>query len=447
MPPEHQPSYKVVATADPSLPFVLVDASDTPMQVVVDYLRELAASDCSPLTIRSYAFDLLGWLRFLSGLGVPWTDATRIHVRDYVLMLRNTRNPQRRLQSTPDETATSRTGKPPRGVGYAPATINHRLAVLSSFYEFAGRTGAGPSLNPVPGTGPGDRPFAHRSPMEEHMPVRRGGYRQKMPALIPRALADDLYSEVFGALTSDRDRAIVALLVSSGARASELLGMNDADVDWGGQPVRLVGKGTRSPRLAKVSPVEETGKANPASRGARQPGQEKAPSGNRTRSKTSCVSTNRTSFAPAQRAEPDHRCASTSHQRAAAHARRASTRTSAPSRHDRTSHLLSRSTGLSPGPRQPTGTTDLDNAASTARFALSGERSLVRHSGWRRRTPRSARDPDGTRARREPRARTISSDTTARRPRSSRRRDLPPQPEPDRPTTHRARQDCRSRPP
>ena len=28
------------------------------------YLRELAASDCSPLTLRSYAFDLLRWFRF-----------------------------------------------------------------------------------------------------------------------------------------------------------------------------------------------------------------------------------------------------------------------------------------------------------------------------------------------------------------------------------------------
>lgn len=254
MPHEHQPSYRVVATVDPSLPFVLVDASNTRVEVVVDYLRELAASDCSPLTIRSYAFDLLGWLRFLDELDVSWTDATRIHVRDYVLMLRNTRNPQRRPQSSPEETATSLTGKPPRGVGYAPATINHRLAVLSSFYGFAGRTDTGPGLNPVPGAGPGERPFAHRSPMEERRPVRRSGYRQKMPALVPRALTDDLYREVFETLTSDRDRAIVALLVSSGARASELLGMNDADADWGGQRIRLVGKGTRVAEWVAVSP-------------------------------------------------------------------------------------------------------------------------------------------------------------------------------------------------
>ena len=254
MPLDHQPGLSVVSTVDPSLPFVVVDASGAPVDVVADYLRELAASDCSPLTIRSYAFDLLGWLRFLVEQDVPWRDASRIHVRDYVLMLRNARNPQRRPQPAPDDVVASRTGKPSRGVGYAPATINHRLAVLSSFYEFAGRTGAGPSLNPVPGAGPGDRPFAHRSPMEERTLVRRSGYRQKIPALIPRALADDLYGEIFGALTSDRDRAIVAFLVSSAARTSELLGMNDTDVDWGGQRIRLVGKGTRSSEWVAVSP-------------------------------------------------------------------------------------------------------------------------------------------------------------------------------------------------
>jgi integrase/recombinase XerD len=59
---------------------------------------------------------------------------------------------------------------------------------------------------------------------------------------------------VFEALTSDRDRAIVALLVSSAARAGELLGMTTVDVDWAGQRIRLVGKRTRQPEWVAVSP-------------------------------------------------------------------------------------------------------------------------------------------------------------------------------------------------
>jgi hypothetical protein len=49
---------------------------------------------------------------------------------------------------------------------------------------------------------------------------------------------------VFGRLRSDRDPAILAIAVSNGARASELLGVRGADLDWGDQLVRVVRKGS-----------------------------------------------------------------------------------------------------------------------------------------------------------------------------------------------------------
>jgi hypothetical protein len=66
-----------------------------------------------------------------------------------------------RMAAVPERTGCALDGRDPDSCS-RPATINHRLAVLSSFYEFAGRTGAGPSLNPVLGAGPGDRPFVGR---------------------------------------------------------------------------------------------------------------------------------------------------------------------------------------------------------------------------------------------------------------------------------------------
>ncbi|MEU4191614.1 site-specific integrase [Kribbella sp. NPDC026611] len=36
------------------------------------FLRDLAASDCSAGTLRSYAYDLLRWLRFLHSRWTPW---------------------------------------------------------------------------------------------------------------------------------------------------------------------------------------------------------------------------------------------------------------------------------------------------------------------------------------------------------------------------------------
>jgi hypothetical protein len=60
-----------------------------------EYLRELAASDCSPATLRSYAFDLLRWFRFLHRQLTPWERAERLDVRAFVEWLREAPNPQR----------------------------------------------------------------------------------------------------------------------------------------------------------------------------------------------------------------------------------------------------------------------------------------------------------------------------------------------------------------
>ncbi len=48
------------------------------------------------------------------------------------------------------------------------------------------------------------------------------------------------------ALSSNRDRAMVAFRVSSGAGASELIGVRQGDVDPGPQLIAVVRKGTRA---------------------------------------------------------------------------------------------------------------------------------------------------------------------------------------------------------
>lgn len=57
------------------------------------YLRELAASDCSPATIRTYAYALLRWFRFLHERFVGWERAERSDVRAFVEHLPETPNP------------------------------------------------------------------------------------------------------------------------------------------------------------------------------------------------------------------------------------------------------------------------------------------------------------------------------------------------------------------
>jgi len=55
-------------------------------------------------------------------------------------------------------------------------------------------------------------------------------------------------------LRSDRDRAILALGISTGARASELLGVRCCDLDWGEQLVRVCRKGSGAEQWLPASP-------------------------------------------------------------------------------------------------------------------------------------------------------------------------------------------------
>jgi hypothetical protein len=145
------------------------------------YLRELAASDCSPATIRSHAYALLRWFRFLHDRFVGWERAERADVRAFVERLREAPNPQW-LRRRPDAPAAGvvnpRTGKLPPGGQYAARTINHQLTVLLGFYEHACAAGMGPLVNPVPAHRgrDGGRVLAHHNPMEDFVVRRRASY-------------------------------------------------------------------------------------------------------------------------------------------------------------------------------------------------------------------------------------------------------------------------------
>ncbi|ODU05015.1 MAG: hypothetical protein ABS81_08665 [Pseudonocardia sp. SCN 72-86] len=86
---------------------------DVEHHAVSSYLRELAATDCSPATIRSYAYALLRWFRFLHERLVRWERAERTDVRAFVEHLREVPNPQR-LRRRPDAPQPPLTAHPDR---------------------------------------------------------------------------------------------------------------------------------------------------------------------------------------------------------------------------------------------------------------------------------------------------------------------------------------------
>lgn len=80
--------------------------------------------------------------------------------------------------------------------------------------------------------------------MEPERNTRAGLYRPRLAERAPRSVPDEEFNEIFARLPSNRDRALVAFYVSTGARASELLSAVQGGVDPGRQLITVVRKGS-----------------------------------------------------------------------------------------------------------------------------------------------------------------------------------------------------------
>jgi site-specific recombinase XerD len=247
------------ATGDLFAPYRLVDVGGAVVVPAAAFFAELAACGRPATTQRSYGMDLLRWFRFLWALGVEWDQATRAEARDFCRWLQLTVKPARPHWRYPDRdaarsggepaagAANAVTGKRSRGDRYEATTATHCESVLRGFYDFHLEAGTGPMVNPFPLSRQrrAGRANAHRNPMEPFDGQRSGRYRPKVVTRAPRCIPEDRFDELFAQLGSHRDRALVAFWVSTGARASELLGATVADVDPGQQLLTVIRKGTR----------------------------------------------------------------------------------------------------------------------------------------------------------------------------------------------------------
>lgn len=254
---------RLVETGEPTSPYVLLDATGAVVGPVSEFFRELLAVGRPAATLRSYGMDLLRWWRFLHAVDVSWEQATRIDARDFSCWIQMTSKPRRgQPGQISAEAADSSvpppnpvTGKPALGSGYASTTIAHSETVLRSFYEFHREMGTGPILNPFPldVSRRARRAHAHHNPMDNWTRERVGRYRPRIPQRVPKGIPDEKFNSLFGALRSHRDRALVAFWISTGVRASELLGMRQCDVDPGQQLITVVRKGTRATQQVPAS--------------------------------------------------------------------------------------------------------------------------------------------------------------------------------------------------
>lgn len=242
----------VVAGPSEALPFGL---SFPPCQraehAANAYLADLVGTFARPLTLRSYGYDILRWLRFLAAVGVAFDAAVRGDYLDFRrwLLVHGKTGGARRPRS--DQATAGRlnraTGKrAPEEHVFDSATIRHSRVVLFGWYEFLYDEGGRPLVNPIPRRrrreGAGGRDHAHHNPLEPFL--RRGGRVDPPdPQVTPRHLSDTQFEALWALLACHRDRAMVKLSVDCGLRPGELIALRGEDIDWGNALVHVVRKG------------------------------------------------------------------------------------------------------------------------------------------------------------------------------------------------------------
>ncbi len=213
------------------------------LQLCNDYLAYLADRRYSPASVRAYAFGLLHFARWLAGEGLrPDAVGTDALLR-YLAACR-----AERREGQHDNVISLASG---RAAGFAPATINQRLAAVSGLFSF--RSMRDPAAaNPVPrGTAARRAAAGERAGLLAHLarPKPRSKLRVREPRRLPRGLDRGETAALLSSFRTERDRAIAGLMLLSGLRSAEVLGLRVADVDIGRGWVRVTGKGDKERRV------------------------------------------------------------------------------------------------------------------------------------------------------------------------------------------------------
>jgi len=194
----HASAAKALVPADPAGALLT-----SPIRTA-DELAAAFLAGYSRTTREAYARDLRAWGAFLQRIGVGVLDARRVHVEAFTRTLEQH--------------------------DVAPATIARRLSTLSGLYAYAV-----------------DEDLIARSPLTR---VRRPKRSDESPR---RGLDRDEVRKLIEAAeaSSDRDRALVSLLALTGARISEALGADVADLghERGHRTLRVTRKGGKTQTL------------------------------------------------------------------------------------------------------------------------------------------------------------------------------------------------------
>ncbi|MFN2494635.1 MAG: tyrosine-type recombinase/integrase [Pseudonocardiaceae bacterium] len=215
--------------------WTLLGEDHVPVEPVERFLAFLASIERSPNTLKAYAHDLKDWFAFLNRHGLDWRAVTLEDVAGYVAWLR-----------LPPAARDGRVVVLPRVEHHcAVSSVNRKLAALTSFCEFHARHGerlGGLLVTMGPAGRRGSVVGSYR-PFLQHVvkgEPRRRTLSLAAPAARPQVLTVAQVQAVLDGCVHLRDRLLFALLLDTGVRVGEALGLRHEDVEIAERQVTIM---------------------------------------------------------------------------------------------------------------------------------------------------------------------------------------------------------------
>jgi integrase/recombinase XerD len=230
------PTYLVKRSSDETgTRFRVCDGGGNSIPSCEEFLVQLRLRDCSVYTQRAYALGLAHFFTWLDANGGEPEQVTRQVIGRYIADFG---------ESEPGGAVATRAAPKARSA----RTVNHRLSVLASFFDFHIRRdsedGGGPWCGrPNPASGKWlDRESRHGMMGRDRPPRarQRDGFRRRVPYEVPKRLEPEDVQKLIDAASSFRDKAILTLLCRTGQRIGDwnesagrhgILGMSLPDID------------------------------------------------------------------------------------------------------------------------------------------------------------------------------------------------------------------------
>lgn len=234
--------------------FRILDSLGLPCQAANGYLEHLETRGRSPYTLHAYAIGLADFLGWLLQAGLSIDDVTRHVAGNYITEFGKA--------SKGGIVAASSIGSKRQ-----PRTVNHRLSILASYFDFRisqdDEEGSGPwfqRANPIATSTIGRR----HGVRGRDAPLRGRGseFRRRVPRRIPAQIESATAMKLIDAARSWRDKCILTLLFRTGQRIGDwnvdagchgVLGMTLADVDQNRRTITVRLKGARDEHRVPVT--------------------------------------------------------------------------------------------------------------------------------------------------------------------------------------------------